>query len=458
MPRACRDLGPEPFALDPPSVRPHPWAPGHWSRAAGPAAPPRGPGGARGSGTCGTPRPLSGPLRWASTGPTVRRTMPFARRAPDATHAPRSGGRVCPLCTPSRRRRATTSAGRSSRPGCDAWAIGPQALIEALHAAQEAFGFLDDGRPRLRRRHPGRAPFARLRRGDVLLVLHPQAAGRAHVRRVHGNGLLHQRRQGDPRRPRPRASASSRSETTPDGKVSLLTARCLGACSLAPGGDRRRRRPGQGERERPGRPAGGDVSEMPVAARPDPPPRDHRAKPTRARRARHAYVCEAASCMSAQAHDITLRLGEPVAEAGLDRRRRSSASAASACAPPARWSRSPRRASCSSTSSPTTSRPSSKALKTVKPTDERQPQGPFFEKQLRVATENFGRIDPESLDDYLAQRRLPRPCARPCPTMTSAEVLDEIMRSGLRGRGGAGYPDRPEVDHRRQGPGQRRST
>ncbi len=36
----------------------------------------------------------------------------------------------------------------------------------------------------------------------------------------------------------------------------------------------------------------------------------------------HAYVCEAASCMSLQAHDITVRLGEAVAEAGVDGRRR----------------------------------------------------------------------------------------------------------------------------------------
>jgi len=58
------------------------------------------------------------------------------------------------------------------------------------------------------------------------------------------------------------------------------------------------------------------VSEMPAAARPirrrviteeinDEAPRAS------------AYVCEAASCMSAQAHDITLRLGERAAEAGL---------------------------------------------------------------------------------------------------------------------------------------------
>ena len=46
------------------------------------------------------------------------------------------------------------------------------------------------------------------------------------------------------------------------------------------------------------------------------------------------------------------------------------------------------------------------ALKEVAPGATRQPQGPFFEKQVRVATENFGLVDPESLEDYLAAGRL----------------------------------------------------
>ena len=35
--------------------------------------------------------------------------------------------------------------------------------------------------------------------------------------------------------------------------------------------------------------------------------------------------------------------------------------------------------------------------------------------------------------------------------MTPAQVIDAGSRSGLRGRGGAGYPDRPEVGHGRKG-------
>jgi bidirectional [NiFe] hydrogenase diaphorase subunit len=80
-----------------------------------------------------------------------------------------------------------------------------------------------------------------------------------------------------------------------------------------------------------------------------------------------------------------------------------------------------------------------KALKDVKPDAERQPQGPFFEKQLRVATENMGRVDPESLDDYLARGGY-EALTKVLSEMTSTEVREEITRSGLRGRGGAGYP------------------
>ena len=37
--------------------------------------------------------------------------------------------------------------------------------------------------------------------------------------------------------------------------------------------------------------------------------------------------------------------------------------------------------------------------------------------------------------------------------MTPAEVRDQITKSGLRGRGGAGYPDGPQVEHGREGAG-----
>ncbi|MEA2027146.1 MAG: SLBB domain-containing protein, partial [Chloroflexota bacterium] len=79
------------------------------------------------------------------------------------------------------------------------------------------------------------------------------------------------------------------------------------------------------------------------------------------------------------------------------------------------------------------------ALNEVTSDAERQPQGPFFERQVRVATENLGRIDPESLDDYLSVGGY-QALRRVLSEMASAEVREEISQSGLRGRGGAGYP------------------
>ena len=66
-------------------------------------------------------------------------------------------------------------------------------------------------------------------------------------------------------------------------------------------------------------------------------------------------------------------------------------------------------------------------------------QEPFFARQVRIVTENMGRIDPESLDDYVAAggyRALDHALSRLGP----GDVLAEVARSGLRGRGGAGYP------------------
>ncbi|MBD2182551.1 NuoF family protein [Aerosakkonema funiforme] len=64
---------------------------------------------------------------------------------------------------------------------------------------------------------------------------------------------------------------------------------------------------------------------------------------------------------------------------------------------------------------------------------------PFFARQLRIVRENSGKIDPESIDEYIAVGGY-QPLYKVIHDMTPAEVVDEITRSGLRGRGGAGYP------------------
>jgi bidirectional [NiFe] hydrogenase diaphorase subunit len=178
------------------------------------------------------------------------------------------------------------------------------------------------------------------------------------------------------------------------------------------------------------------VSEMPAAARPshrrvaddahDGPPRAS------------AYVCEAASCMSAQAHDITVRLGERAAAAGLTDVLIKRVGCLGLCAagPLVEINETGR---LFERVTPDNVDGIVAALKKVKRTDTRQPQGPFFEKQLRVVTENLGRIDPENLDDYIARGGY-EALKHVLEEMTSTEVRDEITASGLRGRGGAGYP------------------
>nr|WP_170294245.1 NADH-quinone oxidoreductase subunit NuoF [Heliomicrobium undosum] len=62
----------------------------------------------------------------------------------------------------------------------------------------------------------------------------------------------------------------------------------------------------------------------------------------------------------------------------------------------------------------------------------------FFHPQHRVALRNCGVINPEDIDDYLASGGYAG-LAKALTVMTPAQVVDEVTRSGLRGRGGAGF-------------------
>jgi len=64
---------------------------------------------------------------------------------------------------------------------------------------------------------------------------------------------------------------------------------------------------------------------------------------------------------------------------------------------------------------------------------------PFFSRQVRIVLENCGIIDPESIDEYIARDGYAA-LAKVLTSMTPQQVIDEIKASGLRGRGGAGFP------------------
>lgn len=64
---------------------------------------------------------------------------------------------------------------------------------------------------------------------------------------------------------------------------------------------------------------------------------------------------------------------------------------------------------------------------------------PFFEKQLLVVLRNKGIVDPEKIDDYIARDGY-MAMEKILTSMSPEDVIDEVSKSGLRGRGGAGFP------------------
>jgi bidirectional [NiFe] hydrogenase diaphorase subunit len=64
---------------------------------------------------------------------------------------------------------------------------------------------------------------------------------------------------------------------------------------------------------------------------------------------------------------------------------------------------------------------------------------PFFQRQKKIVLENSGTIDPERIEEYIAQNGY-RALVKVLTEMTPQQVIAEITTSGLRGRGGAGYP------------------
>ena len=73
--------------------------------------------------------------------------------------------------------------------------------------------------------------------------------------------------------------------------------------------------------------------------------------------------------------------------------------------------------------------------KTVKQLDELN----FYKKQKRIALKNCGIIDPENIDEYIAFDGY-KALEKVLFEMTPEEVIKEVSDSGLRGRGGAGFP------------------
>ncbi|MCB2146817.1 MAG: 4Fe-4S binding protein [Deltaproteobacteria bacterium] len=64
---------------------------------------------------------------------------------------------------------------------------------------------------------------------------------------------------------------------------------------------------------------------------------------------------------------------------------------------------------------------------------------PFYSKQVKIALRNCGYIDPDTIDEYIARGGYSA-LLKALKKMKAKEIIDEVKASGLRGRGGGGFP------------------
>lgn len=76
----------------------------------------------------------------------------------------------------------------------------------------------------------------------------------------------------------------------------------------------------------------------------------------------------------------------------------------------------------------------------------------FYKKQMRYVLANCGHIDPEDINEYIAEGGY-EGLGKALTEMQSADVVAEIKKSGLRGRGGGGFPTGMKWEFTRNAPG-----
>jgi bidirectional [NiFe] hydrogenase diaphorase subunit len=182
----------------------------------------------------------------------------------------------------------------------------------------------------------------------------------------------------------------------------------------------------------------------------------------RSRRTRRALVCTSTGCLSAGAAEVRDALQEQVDAAG-----RGDAVEVVPTGCPGLCSRGPL-VEVEARGGPSTryarvDAPTARAIARehllgpgpVADAEVVDPDEPFLTQQVRVVLANAGRIDPDRLEDYVAAGGY-RALYTALHHRTPADVLDAVDASGLRGRGGAGYPTGRKWKLLAEAPGERK--
>lgn len=170
---------------------------------------------------------------------------------------------------------------------------------------------------------------------------------------------------------------------------------------------------------------------------------------------RHIHVCTGTSCAALQSEEIAANLRKDVAQRGLQRDYHvKEVGCDGLCAlGPIVGVRTP---PAENSESPALVEPERIVYQKVTPADApaivdgvvaQQPvqrlqlatDTPFFRRQQKIVLENCGVVDPERIEDVYAHGGYAA-LVRVLTGMTPQQVQDEITKSGLRGRGGAGFP------------------
>jgi bidirectional [NiFe] hydrogenase diaphorase subunit len=154
----------------------------------------------------------------------------------------------------------------------------------------------------------------------------------------------------------------------------------------------------------------------------------------------HVRCCVAAGCVSGNSVAVLQRLREAVQAAGLqDRVRVAGVGCLRLCCMGPLVQTDPD-GTLYQKVTPDNARSVIDALNGGQATAERgDPASPFFALQESVVLANSGRVEPERIETYIAADGY-QALHHALRELRPAEVIDQVTRSGLRGRGGAGYP------------------